>query len=191
MRHKKARLQLNRFTSWHDATIASLVRNLLIYQSINTTLHRAKAAQPLAEKLISKAKDDSIASRRLAYKVLGDHKLVSVLFKDIGPRFTKRQGGYTRIVNLGNRRGDDASMVIWELTEIKAKEARKPKKAKEEKPEDQGPETELTKETPTQETHGKPEAHEEVKEKHPVDQKPPKKFLGGIKNIFKKERDSL
>ena len=190
MRHKKARKQLNRFTSWREATLASLVRSLFIYQRINTTLHRAKAARSLAEKLISEAKENSIAARRQAYKVLGDHKLVSLLFKDIGPRFTKRQGGYTRIINLGPRRGDSASMVIWELTEIKAKEIKKPKKIKEEKPEEA--KTEAVPETPpAKETHGKAVTQAEVKEKHPADRKPPKKFLGGIKNIFKKERDSL
>jgi large subunit ribosomal protein L17 len=187
MRHKKARLQLNRFTSWRDATVASLVRSLLIYQSINTTLHRAKAARPLAEKLISKAKENTIAARRKAFEVLGDHKLVSLLFKDIGPRFTKRQGGYTRIINLGPRRGDNASMVIWELTEIKAKEIKKPKKVKDAQAVEAGGEG-VTEAFP-EETHGK---QADVKEKHPVNQKPPKKFLGGIKNIFKKkERDSL
>jgi large subunit ribosomal protein L17 len=189
MRHKKARLQLNRFTSWREATLASLVRNLFNYESIHTTLHRAKAARPLAEKLISKAKKDTIAARRLAYKVLNDHKLVSLLFKDIGPRFTKRSGGYTRIINLGTRRGDNASMVIWELTEIKAKEVKKPKKAKEEKPEPSG--EEVVSGAQPEETHGKPETEAQVKEKHPVNRKPPKKFLGGIKNIFNKERDSL
>jgi large subunit ribosomal protein L17 len=189
MRHKKARLQLNRFTSYREATVASLVRNLLTCQSIKTSLHRAKAARPLAEKLISQAKENSIAARRRAFKVLGDHKLVSLLFKDIGPRFTKRQGGYTRIINLGTRRGDSASMVIWELTEIKAKEVRKPKKAKEEKAEEvRG---EAVTETPVEEKQEKPKTQTAVKEHPPVTQKPTKKFLGGIKNIFKKERDSL
>jgi len=189
MRHKKSRLQLNRFTSWREATLASLVRSLLLYQSIKTSLHRAKAARPLAEKLISQAKENTIAARRRAFKVLGDHNLVSLLFKDIGPRFTKRSGGYTRIINLGTRRGDNASMVIWELTEIKTKEVRKPKKAKEEKPKETG--EEVVSDARPEETHGKPETQAQAKEKHPVDRKPPKKFLGGIKNIFKKERDSL
>jgi len=189
MRHKKARLQLNRFTSYRKATVASLVRSLLTCQSIRTTLHRAKAARSLAEKLISQAKENTLAARRRAFKVLGDHKLVSLLFKDIGPRFTKRQGGYTRIINLGTRRGDSASMVIWELTEIKAKEARKPRKAKEEKIEEvQG---EAVTETPVEEKHEKPKTQTAVKEHPVVTQKPTKKFFGGIKNIFKKERDSL
>jgi len=190
MRHKIARLQLSRLTSYREATISSLVRNLFVYQSIKTTLTRAKAARPLAEKLISKAKDNTLAGRRQAFKVLGDHKLVSLLFKDIGPRFTKRQGGYTRIINLGKRRGDDASMVIWELTEIKAKEVRKPKKAKEVEPSDET-KTETTTETSASETLNKVETQAEKKDRHPANQKPPKKFLGGIKNIFKKKSDSL
>ena len=189
MRHKNKKLQLNRFTSWQNATLKSLARNLVIYESMKTTLHRAKAVRPLAEKLISLAKSNTLSAKREAFRILGDHKLVALLFNEIGPRFAKRVSGYTRIINLGKRRGDDAKIVIFELTELKPK-VKKVKKAKEAKgksadetveaaPTDAGEE----KKTETRE--------DAVKERPPVSKKPSKKFLGGIRNIFKKERDSL
>jgi large subunit ribosomal protein L17 len=191
MRHSKTRYQLNRFTSWRKATVLSLARNLLISQSIKTTEARAKAVRPVVEKLISLAKENTLAARRLAYDLLSNHKLVSLLFKDIGPRFTARTGGYTRIINFAKRRGDDASLVILELTEIKKKERRKPKKEKEATPE-QGPRPPETEKRPTEERGTITETKAAVQEKPPLTKKKPqKKFLGGLKNIFKKERDSL
>jgi len=185
VRHAKSRHQLNRFTSWHKATLISLVKGLIIHQSIKTTLARAKAARSLADKVISLAREDSLTNKRLAFKILGDHKMVSRLFSDIGMRFRNRVGGYTRIIMLGPRRGDNAKVVIWELSEIKKTE--KPKKdvkaaeKKEGRPES-GPEK-------AHEEHPKQEVV--VKEKPPITKKPARKFLGGIRNIFKKERDSL
>ncbi|MBU1125867.1 MAG: 50S ribosomal protein L17, partial [Candidatus Omnitrophica bacterium] len=126
MRHSKKRLQLNRFTSWHKATISSIARSILLQQSIKTTLHKAKAARPKVEKLITLAKQNTIATRRAAAKILrGDHGLVSMLFREIGPRFSTRIGGYTRIIPLGTRRGDNAQQVIFELSEIKKEEKKK------------------------------------------------------------------
>lgn len=89
MRHGKKRLQLSRFTSWHDATLKSLARSMIIHQAIKTSLSRAKAVRPLVEKLISLAKANTLSAKRQAFKTLGDHKLVAVLFKDIGPLFSK------------------------------------------------------------------------------------------------------
>jgi large subunit ribosomal protein L17 len=187
MRHKKQKNQLNRFTSWRKSTINSLVRSLLMHQSIKTTLHRARAARPIAEKLINLAKHNTLTAKRQAAKILNDHKLVSMLFGDIGPRFSKRQSGFTRILNLGVRRGDDASMVIFELTEIKEKKINKPKKGKELLPE------ETVAEEPKEEIKEPKKTATAVleKEKPPISKKPSKKFLGGIRSIFKKERDSL
>lgn len=186
MRHAKKRLKLNRFTSWRKATIKSLAQNLITYQSIRTSLSKAKAARPLAEKLITLAKQNDLASKRKAYSILGNHELVSHLFAEIGPRFSKYQGGYTRIIPLGLRRGDSALMVVWELTEIKKKEVKKPKKEAVEpqkKPE-------AAKEITPEEVRPRTETAVKV-EKHPEIKKPHKKFFGGIKSIFKKERDSL
>ncbi len=186
MRHAKARHQLNRFTSWKKATLISLAKSLLTYQSIRTTKARAKAVRPLVEKLVTFAKQNSLAAKRNAYKVLGDHKLVSLLFSDIGPRFTKKSGGYTRIINLNSRRGDNAECAILELTVIKKKELpSKPEKAKETKG------IKDVKEVVKPAEEKKTVIEPVVKEKPPITKKPAKKFLGGLKNIFKKERDSL
>ncbi|MFA5156338.1 MAG: 50S ribosomal protein L17 [Candidatus Omnitrophota bacterium] len=189
MRHKDKRLQLNRFTSWYKATMISMARSVLINQSIKTTKHRAMAVKPLVEKLITLAKEDTLTARRRAFQILGDHKLVSALFKDIGPRFAKRTGGYVRVIGLGNRRGDGAEMSILEFTEIKKREVKKPKKEAV-----KGEEKTAGKpsEQSAEEHKQKPRTDTAVKEeKHPENKKPAKKFLGGIRNIFKKERDSL
>ncbi len=185
MRHGKKRLQLNRFTSWHKATLKSLARNLLINQSIKTTRARAFAVRPLVEKLISLSKENTLAAKRRAYQILCDHKLVSRLFNEIGLRFKHRTGGYVRIINLEKRRGDDANMVIFELTEIIKREIKKPKKTEEAKAK-QIEEAKVIEIAPKTEDGAKKE-----KEKLPAPKKPSKKFLGGIRNIFRKERDSL
>lgn len=189
MRHRKSKSLNNRFTSWKKATLISLAKSILIHQTIVTTKTRASSAQPLIERLISLAKENSLAAKRQAYKIIGDHRLVSLLFGQIGPRFKDRLGGYTRIFNLGARRGDGAKQVIFELTEIKRKEKKKPQKAKgqEEKPAEA-----------VQEPQAGPVAQKQTKtevapkeEKPPISKKPAKKFLGGLRKIFKKERDSL
>jgi len=182
MRHAKIRLQLNRFTSWRQATLISLAKALITHQQIKTTLHKAKAAKPLVDKLITLGKKNSLSAKRQAYKILGDHGLVSLLFKDIAPRFANRIGGYTRILNLGVRRGDNARLVILALTEIKEKAPKKIKTSIEAKPE-------IVSQKPPKEE--KPKTEVATKEKPPITKKPAKKFLGGLRGIFKKERDSL
>ena len=195
MRHKQARLQLSRFTSWHKATLKSLAMSLFIHQSIRTTKAKAKAVKPQVEKLITFAKSNTLAAKRQVYKILGDHQLVSLLFKDIAPRFSSK-GGYTRIINLGNRRGDNASMVILELTQVIKKEKKRPAKKKKEA--EVGPREDIpavAKEKPVEEEkkqEKKPKVATAVetkeKEKPPITRKPSKKFLGGLRNIFKRER---
>jgi len=187
MRHAKKRLQFNRFTSWRRATLISLTKALIIHQQIKTTLHRAKAAKIFADKLITLGKKNSLFAKRQAYKILGDHKLVSLLFKDIAPRFINRAGGYTRILNLGVRRGDNAQLAILALTEIKER-AHKKIKTETEKKTETVTEKVIKEETPKEE---KKKTEVATKEKPPIIQKPQKKFLGGLRGIFKKERDSL
>lgn len=176
MRHAKTRLQLNRFTSWRRATLIGLTKALITHERIKTTMHKAKAAKPLIDRLIFLGKKNSLSARRQVYRILGNHRLVSLLFNDIAPRFANRIGGYTRILNLDIRRGDNARLVILELTEIKKKEPKKIKIKAEKKPE-------IIEERPVKE--------ERPKEKPPLVKKPAKKFLGGLRGIFKKERDSL
>lgn len=176
MRHRNLKLKLNRFTSWRKSTLISLAKSLITHQSIKTTKAKAKAVKPLIEKLISLAKDNSLTAKRRAFKVLNDHHLVSALFSDIAMRFKDKAGGYTRIIGLENRRGDNAQVVILELTEIiKKKKTVIPKKEKEVKPEEEK----------------KPEIQEKPEATSREPKKPTKNFLGGIRRIFKKERDSL
>jgi large subunit ribosomal protein L17 len=194
MRHKLIRHRFNRFTSWRTATLRSLARSVLIYQSIKTTKVKAMAVKPLVEKLITLAKQNTLDARRRAFAILNDHALVTKLFGEIGTRFAGRTGGYTRVLNYGTRRGDGAQMAVLELTEIKKEKKAAKKKAKDAKAEEA--------------KGGKAAAHEEIaegviekkhkeepapKEKsHPEkEQKPTKNFLGGLRGIFKKERDSL
>jgi len=191
MRHAKKRLQLGRFTSWHDATIKSLARNMIICQSIKTTLTRAKASKQMIDKLITLAKKNTLFARRQAQKILGEHKIVKLLFNEIGPRFSKRNSGFTRIISIGKRRGDNAEMVIFELTELKKKEPKKVKaQAKETKPQATQEVEEVSEDKITQEE--KKQAPKPVIKEAPVDQKKPqKKFMGGLRTIFRKKSDSL
>ncbi len=180
MRHRKAKYQLNRFTSWRRATLISTAKNIMAYQQIKTTKIKAKAVKPLIEKLITLAKVNTLAAKRRAYALLGDHNIVKILFDDIGPRFKNRAGGYTRTILAQRRRGDNAEIAILALTEIK-KELPRPKKNV--KPQQNSQQEPIAPEQPKTETP--------KREKPPLQKKPTKKFFGGIKNIFKKERDSL
>ncbi len=132
MRHRKRRSKLSMMTAHRDATLKSMIQSLLKYQRIETTLARAKEARRLAESLITLSKEDSVFSRRRAYSILTDRDMVSKLFKEIAPLFKGRNSGYTRIIPLGFRRGDGASLAILELTEKKIVE-KLPKKKKEKK----------------------------------------------------------
>lgn len=190
MRHNNSKVQLNRFSSWRKATFTSLARNLLIYESIRIPVHRAKAVKPLVEKLISLAKANTLAAKRRSFSILGDHKLVSRLFNEIGPRF-KSQGGFTRVIGLGKRRGDNADMVIFELTEKKIKELKRAKKEKGAKTAQEERKPEEIKARPVEEKKPEVSTGAAVKEKHTETKKPAKKFFGGLRKIFKKERDSL
>lgn len=188
MRHRKAKFRLNRFTSWRKATLRSMARNLLLHQSIRTTLDKAKAARPLAEELIGLGKANSLNAKRAAFRILGEHRLVKLLFEEISPRFNNRESGYTRIISLWPRRGDNAKLAILELTEIKKKE-KKPRRKEKQAQESQPAQASPKEERPAPEK--KTTAATQVQEKPPLTKKPPKNFLKGIKNIFKKERDSL
>jgi large subunit ribosomal protein L17 len=136
------------------------------------------------------AKLNTLTAKRQAYKILGEHRLVSLLFNDIALRFKDKTSGYTRILNLTSRRGDGAELVIFELTEIKKKERIKPKKeGKEEIKTKEEIKPEVAKEKSPEEK--KPKVQDQTKEKPPISKKPSKNFLGGLRSIFKKERDSL
>ena len=101
----------------HKALLANLARQLFLHGRITTTEARAKAVRPLAEKLITKARRGKLHDHRTVLKTIRDKDAVGRLFAEIGPRYTERPGGYTRIVKLGPRKGDNAEMALLELVE--------------------------------------------------------------------------
>jgi len=143
MRHRKRRSKLSMMTAHRNATLRNMVRSLFRHQRIETIVARAKETRRLAEHLISISKIDSVTARRRAYDVLADRDLVMKLFKEISPLFKSKTSGFTRIIPLGFRRGDGASLCILELTERKIVEKLpKKKKEKAEKVTEKGPEPE-------------------------------------------------
>ncbi|HEX5414555.1 MAG TPA: 50S ribosomal protein L17 [Chloroflexota bacterium] len=117
MRHAVAGRKLGRPTSQREALLRNLATDLIRYERIRTTLPKAKALRPFAEKIITLSKDDTVHHRRLAAAQLYDELMVKKLFTELGPRFAERPGGYTRIVHLGRRLGDAAEMAVIELVE--------------------------------------------------------------------------
>jgi large subunit ribosomal protein L17 len=117
MRHAVAGRKLSRPTGHRLALYRNLVTDLLRYERIQTTLPKARAIQPIAEKILTVGKNDSVHHRRLAAAQLFDPKIVQKLFDVLGPRFAERPGGYTRILKLGKRLGDAADVAIIELVE--------------------------------------------------------------------------
>jgi large subunit ribosomal protein L17 len=120
----------------------NLVTSLLDKERVRTTLPRAKEARPIAERMITLGKRESLHARRQALAFVKDPEVVSKLFKTLAPRFAERPGGYTRIVRLGFRQGDGAQMAILELIgsgykarKPEEKKAKKAKKAEKETPE--------------------------------------------------------
>src|ERR1039458_2752827 len=130
MRHLNAARKLGRNPAHRRATLRNLVTNLIEKERIHTTILRAKATRPLAERLITLGKRDSLHARRQAAAFLMTPEATKKLFADLAPRFADRPGGYTRIIRTGWRIGDGAELAILEFigSELKKKD-RKPKKA--------------------------------------------------------------
>jgi len=119
MRHMKAHRTFNRDTNARKALFVGLAKNLIEKEQIKTTLPKAKDLRSVVEKLITRAKIDSVANRRLTASELGNgsDKAVKKLFAVLGPRYAKRPGGYTRVLKAGFRYGDAAPMAIIELVD--------------------------------------------------------------------------
>jgi len=139
MRHQKRTIKLGRTAEHRKALLANQVCSLIEHQRIRTTLAKAKAVRPLAEKMVTLGKKGSIHARRTAFAVLRQKDAVKKLFDEIAPRTADRNGGYTRIVKLGQRKSDsapvaylewvDAAMLLdQEIDEAAEKKARKSKK---------------------------------------------------------------
>lgn len=119
MNHKNGFNPLSRTTAHRRAMSRNMVTSLLRFERITTTSSKAKEVRKAAEKLITRAKIDSVHNRRIAAKFIQDEKILNKLFKDVGPRMKERNGGYTRILKLGFRQGDAADVVILELVDYK------------------------------------------------------------------------
>jgi large subunit ribosomal protein L17 len=117
MRHRKSGKQLNRNASHLKAMFKNMACSLMEHEVIKTTVPKAKELRRFAEPLITLAKQDSVANRRLAFARTGDKAVVGKLFTDLGPRFQDRPGGYTRILKAGFRAGDKAPMAFVELVD--------------------------------------------------------------------------
>jgi large subunit ribosomal protein L17 len=119
VRHKKKKGKLSRTSAHRKALVRSLARELFLHERITTSAEKAKAARPVAERMITLAKKGGLANYRRAVSFLGDKTLAKKLFDSIAPRFAERPGGYTRIVRMAETRlGDNGSRAIFELVSM-------------------------------------------------------------------------
>jgi large subunit ribosomal protein L17 len=117
MRHRHGLRKLNRTSSHRLAMLRNMSVSLLRHEAIKTTLPKAKELRKVVEPLITLAKHDTLANKRLAFARLRDREIVQKLFAEIGPRYNARPGGYTRILKMGFRVGDNAPMAFVELVD--------------------------------------------------------------------------
>ena len=126
MRHGKAHRKLNRTSSHRKAMFKNMVVSLFKHELIRTTLPKAKELRKYAEPMITLAKETSVHNKRLAFSRLRDREIVGKLFSELGPRYSKRAGGYLRILKCGFRKGDNAPMAYVELVERPIKKEETP-----------------------------------------------------------------
>ena len=118
MRHRQRNRKLGRTSSHRSALFRNQLASIIREERIVTTLPKAKELRPIIEKIVTLGRDDSVHHRRQAARSVADKELLKKLFEEIGPRFTDRPGGYTRIVKLGPRRGDGAEMALLEFVDF-------------------------------------------------------------------------
>src|SRR5262245_40370577 len=134
MRHQKKTVKLGRTAEHRKALLANQVCSLIEHERIRTTVAKAKAVRPLAEKMVTLGKKNSLHSRRIALSVLRHKKSVKKLFEEIAPRSADRNGGYTRIIKLGQRKSDSAPIALLEWVDgAKFEESKPEDKAKKSK----------------------------------------------------------
>ena len=133
MRHKKKFNHLGRTVAHRKAMLSNMATSLIVHKRIKTTVAKAKALKVYVEPLITRAKEDTTHSRRMVFRKLQDKDAVSQLFREVASKVMDRKGGYTRILKIGNRLGDNAEMCIIELVDYNenmATKTAKPTKAK-------------------------------------------------------------
>lgn len=118
MRHGKKINHLGRTSSHRKAMLSNMSASLILHKRISTTLAKAKALRVYVEPLLTKSKQDTTHSRRIAFSYLQDKEAATILFRDVAPKIANRPGGYTRIIKLANRLGDNAEMCIIELVDF-------------------------------------------------------------------------
>lgn len=191
MRHQKIRTRLSRNSSLRRVTMRDLAKAVLIRQRICTTKEKAKEARKLVDRLITLGKNGTLSAKRRAFALLCDHVLVSRLFNSTASRFNARPGGYTRIIPLGHRRGDNAQLAYLELTEkdkiiISKKKTEAHSKSEPKIKQPEGHPEEKKKVTPPK-TETPPATHSKkdivIREKP----KPFPKFLSGIRKMFNRK----
>lgn len=128
MKHRMGFNRLGRNRSHRKALYRSMVTALFKFERIKTTKPKAKEIRRVAERMITRAREDSLHNRRLVARSISDKGILAKLFTDIAPRFESRPGGYTRILKLGRRYGDASEMVLLELVERKERAPRRKKK---------------------------------------------------------------
>ena len=168
MRHQKKTVKLGRKAEHRKALLANQVCSLIEHQRIKTTLAKAKAVRPLAEKMVTLGKNGSIHARRTAFSTLRHKDAVKKLFDEIAPRSTERNGGYTRIVRLGQRKSDSASMAFIEWVDAAVLVEEKPaeeKKATKKEPKAEPKQKETKREEPKAKEKDAPGAEEPKKKR--------------------------
>ncbi|HEY2124458.1 MAG TPA: 50S ribosomal protein L17 [Chthoniobacterales bacterium] len=165
MRHQKKTVKLGRTAEHRKALLANQVCSLIEHERIKTTLAKAKAVRPLAEKMVTLGKNGSLHARRTALAVLRQKNAVKKLFDNIAPRSASRKGGYTRIIRLGQRKSDSASIAFLEWVDAAPVTEEKPVEEKSEKPQKEVP----------------PAAEELKAEPAPAEEPKPKRRLFGRK----------
>jgi large subunit ribosomal protein L17 len=117
MRHRKKVAKLSRVAPHRNALLRNLVTDLLRHERLTTTLTKAKALRPVAERMVTLGKRDTLHARRRAARLIRDEDVVRKVFNELAPRYAERPGGYTRIMRLEPRAGDRAEMAIIEMVE--------------------------------------------------------------------------
>jgi len=175
-RHLNAGRKLGRNTGHRKALLRNLVRSVILSESIRTTTAKAKETRRVVEKLVTKARVGTLAARRLVHRTVRDQAALAKLFETIAPRFKARPGGYTRLIHLQNRPGDNAPMAILEFVEKSAKgaEAQAPEKPQEAEAKAQAPEKKKPAKTKAAKGGGE-QGSSEASEKKPAKQKKAKK----------------
>ena len=186
MRHQKKTIKLGRTHDHRRALLANQVCALIEHQRIKTTLAKAKAVRPLAERMVTLGKNGSVHARRTALAVLRQKSAVKKLFDDISQRSVERNGGYTRIVKLGARKSDSARMAFIEWVDAEQVAEEKPKKeqkAKRKEPESKPqPKTPEAEQPPREEPKAEaPAAKEQIPTTPPAEPKPKKRRWFGRK----------